>query len=331
MPPIKRKVDSQEIEAFLGDLEGKPWLKTGPRRWWPKFLFFFSDIRNIVNILESGKLLSRNEVARRKLPIVDCASREILGQTDPRLKDYVRLYFGPRTPTQYLNEGLRPVGERQLEAHCPVPIFLLFDSKSILTRSDCEYSNGNIASSAALRGSDAQFLKSLPFEKIYHRGVYDKTAGHDIIFHRHAEALIPDELDLKALRYILCRSPAEKETLVHLLPADVYQELAQIIFVEGKQNLFEKRWTFVERVELSPDRVVFHFSPDTRTPGPFEARLTVLDLESGDSGTESFPDFYAVKPRIKDFSRKRESYEVRLDLDGNPVYANRFVLADTPF
>lgn len=331
MQPIKRKADSREIEAFLDELESQPWLKESPKHWWPKFLFFFSDIRNVVNILESGKLLSRNEVARRKLPFVDCASQEVLDCTDPELKDYVRLYFGPRTPTQYRNEGIRPVGQRQLDAHCPVPVFLLFDSRSILTRSVCEFSDVSGASQIASIGCDAQFLKSLPFRKIYHRDAYDIVANYDIKLHRHAEVLIPGELDLSDLRYIFCRSPAEKETLLHLLPTHVRQKRAKTVFVEGKRNLFEKHWTFVERVELSADRLVFHFSPDTLTPGPFEARLTLVDLDSGASRTKSIPDFYAAEPRIENFSRKRESYEVKLELDDNLAYANRFVLDDIPF
>lgn len=223
------------------------------------------------------------------------------------------------------------MGERQLEAHCPVPVFLLFDSRSILTRSVCEFSDVSGASQIASIGCDAQFLRSLPFRKIYHRGAYDTVANYDIKLHRHAEVLIPRELDLSDLRYIFCRSPAEKETLLHLLPTHARQKLAKMILVEGKQNLFEKRWTFVERVELLPDRIVFHFSPDTCTPGPFEACLTLLDLDSGSSQTQMFSNFYADRPRVKIFSQRQESYEVKLELDGNLAYANRFVLDDIPF
>jgi len=333
MQPVERKTDSQEIEDFLDGLESQAWLKTGPKRWWPKFLFFFSDIRNIVSILGTGKLLSRNEADRRKLLVIDSASQEVLGNTDPSLRDYVRLYFGPRTPTQFRNEGMRPKDKQELGAHCPVPVFLLFNSRSVLTLSGCQFSDGSGASSIASIGSDAKFLKGLQFRKIYHRGPYNTVSDHDIKFHRHAEVLIPNELDLSNLRFIFCRSPAEKEMLLHLLADSVRQEWEEKVFVDGKQSLFEKRWTFVERVELSSKRVVFHFSPDTCTPGPFEVHLTLCDLDEGVSKTKTWPDQNASGPAVMNFSKALRAYDVKLELDGNLAYASRFVLEleDIPF
>jgi len=89
----------------------------------------------------------------------------------------------------------------------------------------------------------------------------------------------------------------------------------------------------VERVELSSKRVVFHFSPDTRTPGPFEVHLTLCDLDEGVSKTNTWPDQNASGPAVMNFSKALRAYDVKLELDGNLAYANRFVLEleDIPF
>jgi hypothetical protein len=55
--------------------------------------------------------------------IIDNASRNVMANTDPYVRDFVRLYFRPQTPTQYRNEGIRPKNMRELESHCPVPVF----------------------------------------------------------------------------------------------------------------------------------------------------------------------------------------------------------------
>ena len=46
------------IRRHLEDVKKASWLDQA-RLWWPDYLFHCTDIRNVVNILKSGELLSR--------------------------------------------------------------------------------------------------------------------------------------------------------------------------------------------------------------------------------------------------------------------------------
>jgi hypothetical protein len=113
--------------------------------WLPKYLYHFADVQNAAQILQSGELLSRNEAVRRSVMKNDNASSQVISVTALRHMDHARLYFRPRTPTQYHNEGIRPLAARGLGAHCPVPIFLVFDLVETLCLDGMMFSNGNLA------------------------------------------------------------------------------------------------------------------------------------------------------------------------------------------
>ena len=214
-----------------------------------------------------GRLLCRSNAEKQGLLQIDSASQVVIGQTSDWVKRYVRLYFRPRTPTQYWIEGIRPKNKiYHGTAHCPLPIFFLFDSAEVLTRSDCEFSNGNLGSTPDL-GSNASFLRELPWEKIYSTGWHDPN-DHSFTFHRNAEVIVLNELDLKGLRQVVARTEAERETLISLLEGAAIRKWEDVISVDHGLDLFERKWTFIESVELSDETVLLNFSPDTQGPGP---------------------------------------------------------------
>jgi hypothetical protein len=260
---------------------------------------------------------------------IDSASPDVIDGTRDDVKHYVRLYFRPKTPTQFRMEGIRPRGQLwQEHVHCPVPIFFLFDSADVLTRKDCECTDGNPASWSRVcrQGSTADFLNSLPFKKIYHVGAYDPETHPEIKFHRNAEVIIPERLNLSALKYLVCRSPAEKETLLTLLPGPIRADYRDSVVVATRAQLYFKRWTFVEGVTLDSQSIVIHFSPDSETPGPFLAQFRLDDLETGEQSPLEIDDFdigeqsahFAIK------IRKRAHYRFRIELDGHPAYVNEY-------
>ena len=126
------KPDAKAILTHLENIKQQPWL-TESQRWWPDHLFHFTDILNAIKILNDGMLLSRSKLKEKGELITDIASQEVVESTASKWKDFVRLYFRPRTPMQYRNEGFRPKDQRELGSHCPVPIIFIFDAKSILT------------------------------------------------------------------------------------------------------------------------------------------------------------------------------------------------------
>lgn len=329
-PPEKR--DAREIRAHLNALKKSPWL--GPARsWWPDYLFHFTDIRNAVSILKTGWLLSRQQLQASGQTFTNSASPTVIDQTEEHWKDYVRLYFRPRTPTQYRNEGLRPVSGLQLGgAHCPLPIYLLFDSKSLLSRRDALFCEGNLAAGAQPEGHAERF-KLIPFERVYHDTWLDPNETRTIVFHRNAEVIVPTRLDLSALRLVWCRSQAEYQTLVHLLPPGTRRRWAGIIGSGTKLNLFFRYWTFVEKVDLSKTEIAFHFNQGTKAPGPFQARVEIEEMWTSTRYAWKDDAYLAndvLLLRLPDVSSLAD-YSVRLFLDDHLAYAGSYQEEILPF
>src|SRR4051812_18287056 len=118
------KPDTEEFKALLEELSRKKWLGK-PQKIWLKYSFHFTDVRNAAKILEQGVILSRARLESANADFVDIASSEVIQMTAGNVKDHVRLYFRPRTPTQFRMEGIRPRSEIWKQSHCPVPVFFL--------------------------------------------------------------------------------------------------------------------------------------------------------------------------------------------------------------
>ena len=327
---LRQKPDARRIAQFLAELKDSNWLGTA-RRWWPDYLFHFTDIQNAVAILKSDALFSRIEAQRRGLMGNDNASQEILGSTDVGWKDHVRLYFRPRTPTQANNEGFRPQEKRWQGAHCPVPIYFLFDSKSVLSRIDSQFADGNLASRGASVFSSSSDLARLPFRRIYH----DKAEWNNrqIVFNQNAEVIVPKQMGLEALRYIVCRSQAEYETLLHLLPQSTLRRWERNIIRDNQTRLFFKRWSYVESVELSNSQIVFHFNESPQYAGPFQINASITDTVSDKRfvwGDNSFSADQALSLDLTEIGPLSD-YSVRLTLDRHIAYAYRYQEYDLPW
>lgn len=257
----------KHIEHWSSTLSG--------HKWWPKFIYHYTDINNIPNILSSGKLYSRNKCEEFELMKTDNASKDIIIQTPQAHKRFVRLYFRPKTPTQYRNEGIRPYQERWNESHCPVPVFLIFDSYNLMTRDDAQFSEGNMAVRHVNFGPNETDFDKIPFDKVFHRGRYNPEANPEIKFHRNAEILIPDELDINGnLRYLACRSHAERDTLIYFLRLNGLDRWKKRIRI-GDSTVFERRWTYIDRVIVKDNSIKFLFNINTECIQKFNAEITV--------------------------------------------------------
>lgn len=279
---MERKSDDRAISAFFDELAEQPWLGYRRRRW-PRFFFHITDVRLATSILADARLLCRARASSSQEMAVGNASPDVLERTPSWVFDYVRLYFRPRTPTFYRNEGIRPPGYRQMGAHCPVPVAFLFDAKDIAGRAGVRFSDGNLASSSAMHGEDAQFLHSLDFRDIYHDGAMGLDNRSRLTSRRQAEIIVPGELGLEALIHIATRSPAERQTLMTLLQKeDVSSAVApEMIIVDS--GLFFCEWTYIDSVALLGSTIRCLFNPDSQTPGPFTAVFEWSDPAGGTS------------------------------------------------
>ena len=137
------KVDRSKFRRAVDELKQETWL--GSRTWWPNYIYHFTDVKNAVNVLNLGFLYSRNDAIARNLIVQDSASSQIIHNTQENLTGYVRFYFRPLTPTAYMNEGFRPQAHLFQGAHCPVPIYFLFDLCEVIALKDTVFSDGSLA------------------------------------------------------------------------------------------------------------------------------------------------------------------------------------------
>lgn len=331
---IKRKPDADKFKTHLQKLRQIDWLDA-TRAWWPRFVFHFTDIHNVVSILRIGELLSR-QIATQQSQFVDIASPAVISATLPRWYHYVRFYMRPRTPTLYRNEGLRPQNNLPSQAHCPIPIYLLFDFVDVVTRSDALFTDGNLASNQVHVASDAAEFIQLPFQFIYHDTFFKPEERDKIIFHRHAEVIVPNRIGLTSLQYIWCRSQAEKDALRHLLPMDIWQKWRDRIFDSNKRELFFRNWFYLERVTLTNQQVTLSFNRPAheQDTGPFHIHIEITETRTGKQFTWSQNPFY-ITNKMQSFNLTYISpiydYTIRITIDDHLVYLNRYQESDMPF
>lgn len=302
--------------------------RLGTLHWWPHYVYHFTDVQNAASILKHGAIYSRKLATSKQLMKRDIASPGVIHATANKHKEFVRLYFRPKTPTQYSNEGIRPRSKLEHGSHCPIPVFFMFDASKVLTMDSAQFSNGNLAKAEVQCDSTLGFFNSIPFNKVFHNGWFSPEDRDEIIFHRNAEVLVPDQLNLDHLQEIACRSVAERETLLSMLTWEEAQHWKKIIRLR-EQGLFERKWTYVESVKAVDGVVWFQMNPNSRLKGPF-----TVDFDYVEDGS-SMPQFLRVE---------RESIDrigvqvpgafmgtVTLRLDDCLAYQGTVVFDDIPF
>ncbi len=292
---------------------------------WTKFIFHFSDVHNIVSILNSGKLYSRARAIELGLMQNDNANSNVIDNTVESYKDYVRLYFGAKTPTQYMNEGVKSKNKIVNDAHCPVPVFLLFDFVKLLASENVRFSGGNLASNGVDIYTNIEDLECLEFNYIYHREpLPDENLRKHIQYCRHAEVLVPNEVNIdKFLKYVYVRSQAEKETLLYGLNDSTIEHLKNKIIVFSKDGLFWAKELFVNSVALKRNNIEIELSL-----APLENFKIVLygkDLEtekSFETLIEGNISQHIFSWHLRNYNIGKKGFYFKIEVDGHIVYQN---------
>lgn len=299
------------------------------RQHWPARLFRHEPIENAVKILRSDVLLSREQAAERI--VRDIAPAEIIAARVVA-HQLVRLYFRPKSPTQYRVEGVKKPDEVYQERHAPMLVIMIFQAEDILTQPSVQFSDGNMQSHNTVTRSTNDAFRELPFDQIYHDGVYDSHSvqGDEIKRRRCAEVLISSPLQLNGhLQAVLCRSPAERSTLLHLL-GDSAGQWRDRIRVFAEPGLFENRWAYVNTVDGGPNGIEFTLHPrqDGRTVA------TKLEVRNGDGELllhSATKELDPAKNCIWRQSLQPGVYLTRIELEGCLAYEAPFVVDELPF
>jgi hypothetical protein len=80
---------------------------------------------------------------------------------------------------------------------------------------------------------------------------------------------------------------------------------------------------------MSPDSILLNFSPDTKSPGPFEFSFDLIKSSETSSLVRS--GVMADKSIPINLKQPASAYSVRVQLDGHLVYANSFREVPIPF
>ena len=300
------------------------------RKWWPKWLFRSDHVENVAAILNSGRLLSRASAESRELIVKDSGSPQVICSLNPEEKSYVRLYFRPRTPTNYSNEGIRPKSEIVYEAHMPVPVYLLFSS-DLLMEKGVYFTNGRFEQIPDM-AETAAHLKNMEFRNVYHDeyvGLLGDQKRSEILNARHSEVLAKNELSLHFMKHIVSRSKPERDTLLNLLKPEVKSKWFERTHVDlGDRQCFYKLGTFVESVWLSSAESQFKFYSNNEQSmrGPF--CLQIKWSFNGRYAVYSKDEFYATT-RSEKFNLRRlnfetKKYRVTVTLNGDLAYIGNF-------
>jgi hypothetical protein len=295
---LPEKPDAERIRTLWAIVQRRQWGPT--RRRWPEFIWHYSDVRNVARILRSGYVRSRNRLVELGEVFVDIASPEVINHSKWSY-DYARFYFRPVTPTQFHMEGIRSpqeIAAHRLHAHCPVPVFLLFDAVPMLVRYGAYYCRGNFGSASTRVDGTADFLASFTFEDVYHDGAIPVDRKSLIVSARNSEVIYQREVDLSSLREVVCRSAPERQTLLTLL-GDAAETWRPIIRTEASdERIFFRSHTYVEDVRLLPDAIHFRVHvaageyPVTvliRTPDSVERTHTGLTIQGPHTSTVTAP------------------------------------------
>ncbi|ASA22367.1 DUF4433 domain-containing protein [Paenibacillus donghaensis] len=329
---MKNKNDREIIKAVLSKVKAE---LDPARKWWTNTLFHFTDVHNAVQILEDNCLLSRNEAKKREKMTSDNASPTIIDQTNEVWKDYVRFYFRPKTPTQYHNEGFRPQHQKTLNgAHCPVPIFFLFDLESMLFMKNSFFSHGSLASPYYTIYNTADKFEEMPFDYIYHEGQFNRNTEWFITGHRQAELVVPNKCSLEYLKRIVCRSPAERDTLIDLLSYETFQKYADKIVVDTRLNLFYSEWFYIEKVNLMDKSISLTFNEGFKVRGTFKVYLDIEKLDSGDKSfweDKEFDQKSSLRINLSTFDKPTD-YRVKFYIDDQLAFSSgHYTIEDLPF
>jgi hypothetical protein len=268
-----------KITAHIAEWEAKlrPTLYSH-RRHWPSRLFRHEPLENIVKILGAGQLLSRHDASVADEIANDIVPEEIL-VSNPGAYQHVRLYFRPKTPTQYHIEGIREPCDFFMGKHAAILYMMVFDAERVLTSDGVKFSTGNMQGHPPVYSDDAGF-DHLDFSRIYHEGSISADEIDAVKRARCAEVLVESPMSLPPyLQAVICRSSAERQLLLHELGPHFAGRDRIRVFNEA--GVFNADFVFVESVDLAKDGIYVQFHPARRGSPTGNVRIELTQQPPG--------------------------------------------------
>lgn len=186
-----------------------------------------------------------------------------------------------------------------------------------------------VAGAEILDGNSA--FQSLDFRKIYHEGSYSVEEA-DIKVWRCTEVLCESPLELDdALEAIVCRSDAERKTLLYML-GNERQRWANKIKTVTQPGYFNAEFAFVESVDLNSDALTVKFHARRKAPVETWVEVKIKPLDNL-LGTIAFERKERDLRKRWNFLFQPEPgrYRVRIWIDDELAYVSDLEYAEEPF
>ncbi len=176
---------------------------------------------NFINIMKSGYIYSRNYIHENNINTSEIALDGAIDITSDKIKNYVRLYWRVKTPTNYRNEGIKPKSALTdiFRAHSPNPVIFIFD-EMIALNENVRFTPKNACKCSNLfEHTFCEDCIKYPFrynfKNIFHdRPIMEYEDKQIIIDARQAELLYPEHLPIKNIKKIIFRSKADYDRAV---------------------------------------------------------------------------------------------------------------------
>lgn len=204
-----------------------------------------TSFENFINIMRSGYLYSRNYIHENNIKTSEIALDGAIDITSNEIKNYVRLYWRVKTPTNYRNEGIKPKSALIdiFRAHSPNPVILMFDKKIALNEK-ARFTPKNACKCSHLfehtfYEEDIKYPFKYSFKNIFHDGpIMEDEEKQKIIDARQAELLYPERLSINKIKKIIFRSKADFDRAV--------LELGNNDKFEIDDNQFCNNWLYIK-------------------------------------------------------------------------------------
>lgn len=231
--------------------------------WWPRYAFHYTDVSNAIGILREGMIYSRFNATKKQLMGNDNASRQVIDMTYSGATSSVRFYYRPLTPTQFHNEGYKHPALRYCDdsnANVPVPIFFLFDLKTLLCMEGTQFSEQSLAGGGGCLYTGEEAFSKLNFVQIYKRGYMENSEVEKK--YRHAEVVFPGAFPIDScIKGIVCRNDIERATLLNLLRKKAPKEFSKYKdLVVVHNECFECNGLFITQCNYFGDKAAIVFS-----------------------------------------------------------------------
>ncbi|QKF58954.1 DarT ssDNA thymidine ADP-ribosyltransferase family protein [Aliarcobacter lanthieri] len=300
----------------------------GTQNWWTKSLFHFTDIKNAISIIENGKIYSRKKAIELNLMENDNANDNVILNTCDEHKQFARLYFGPATPTQKNNEGIKPKDKIVNNAHCPIPIMFVFDFKKIFLLPNIRFTDGNLATNPNVY-ENIEDLNNLNFNLIYHRSwLQNDEMKSKVINARHSEVIVKDELCLENnLKSILVRSNAEKEFLLFNLSDKTRKLYQDKVFIQPLSGVFTNDWLYIDKILVLYNQIdiYWHKCNNLQCQNKYKLYVELNNLEGTNTRYLLLENWY-LENNLLTISLPREFmflyFKIDIYIDDIKIYSN---------